>query len=69
MTKADILKIAEERALLAAYYLKSQGVDPKLIIVETILPVDDRWDTNEPKILEQDRFVEFSLESIPKTGR
>jgi len=69
LTKDDVLKIADERALIVAKYLETRGVDPKLVIIEPVMPPEDHWETNDLKILEKDRFVEFVLEPIAKNGR
>jgi hypothetical protein len=46
-----------------------QCLDPQRIISEGMLPPEDHWETNDSKILEEDRFVEFVLEPIKNNGR
>jgi hypothetical protein len=76
LTQDDILKIADERAYTVANYFMppdcekhGQCLDPQRIISEGMLPPEDHWETNDSKILEEDRFVEFVLEPIKNNGR
>jgi ABC-type amino acid transport substrate-binding protein len=60
-TEDDILEVAEGRAQSVVDYLVSQGIDPARFIVEAVLPPEDHWNTNDPNIQAQDRFVELTL--------
>lgn len=60
-TEQDILEVAEGRAQSVVDYLVSQGIDPARFIVEATLPPEDHWNTNDPNIQAQDRFVELTL--------
>ena len=60
-TEADILEVAEGRAQSVVDYLVSQGIDPARFIVEATLPPEDHWNTDDPNIQAQDRFVELTL--------
>jgi ABC-type amino acid transport substrate-binding protein len=60
-TEEDILEVAEGRAQSVVEYLVSQGIDPARFIVEAALPPEDHWNTDDPNIQAQDRFVELTL--------
>lgn len=60
-TEADILEVAEGRAQSVIDYLVSQGIDPARFIVEATLPPQDHWNTDDPNVQAQDRFVELTL--------
>ncbi|MCB9421889.1 MAG: ABC transporter substrate-binding protein [Ardenticatenaceae bacterium] len=60
-TEADILEVAEGRAQSVVDYLVSQGIDPARFIVEATLPPEDHWNTDDPNIQADDRFVELTL--------
>ncbi|HID52678.1 MAG TPA: hypothetical protein EYP41_11665 [Anaerolineae bacterium] len=60
-TEEDILEVAEGRAQSVVDYLVSQGIDPARFIVEATLPPEDHWNTDDPNIQAQDRFVELTL--------
>jgi hypothetical protein len=60
-TEADILEVAEGRAQSVVDYLVSQGIDPARFIVEATLPPEDNWNTDDPNIQADDRFVELTL--------
>ncbi|MCP4426043.1 MAG: ABC transporter substrate-binding protein [Chloroflexi bacterium] len=57
----DILEVAEGRAQSVVDYLVSQGIDPARFIVEATLPPEDHWNTDDPNIQADDRFVELTL--------
>jgi hypothetical protein len=42
-------------------YLVSQGIDPARFIVEATLPPEDHWNTDDPNIQADDRYVELTL--------
>lgn len=60
-TEADILEVAEGRAQSVIDYLVSQGIDPARFIVEATLPPENHWNTDDPNVQAQDRFVELTL--------
>lgn len=60
-TEADILEVAEGRAQSVVDYLVSQGIDPARFIVEATLPPEEHWNTDDPNIQADDRFVELTL--------
>ncbi len=63
-TEEDILEVAEGRAQSVVDYLVSQGIDPARFIVEATLPPEDHWNTDDPQIQAQDRFVELTLITV-----
>lgn len=60
-TEADILEVAEGRAQSVVDYLVSQGIDPARFVVEATLPPEDHWNTDDPNIQAEDRYVELTL--------
>lgn len=60
-TEADILEVAEGRAQSVVDYLVSQGIDRARFIVEATLPPEDHWNTDDPNIQANDRYVELTL--------
>ena len=44
-----------------ADYLVSQGIDPARFITETVLPPEERQNTDDPSLQSLDRFVELTL--------
>lgn len=60
-TEEEILEFAEARAQAVVDYLVSQGIDPARFIVEATLPPRDHWETEDPAVQAQDRFVEMTL--------
>ena len=60
-TQEEILEFAEARAQAVVDYLVSQGIDPARFIVEATLPPRDHWETEDPAVQAQDRFVEMTL--------
>jgi hypothetical protein len=39
----------------------SQGIDPARFIVEATLPPRSHWETEDPEIQAEDRYVEMTL--------
>jgi hypothetical protein len=60
-TEDDILEVAEGRAQSVVDYLVSQNIDPARFIVEAQLPPEDHWNTDDPNIQADDRYVELTL--------
>ncbi len=63
-TKEDILEFARARAQSVVDYLVSQGIDPARFIVEATLPPEDHWETEDPAIQAEDRYVEMTLVTV-----
>lgn len=63
-TEGEILEFAEARAQSVVDYLVSQGIDPARFIVEGTLPPRDHWETEDPEIQAEDRYVEMSLITV-----
>jgi hypothetical protein len=63
-TKDEISEFAIARAQSVVDYLVSQGIDPARFIVEGILPPRDHWETEDPEIQAEDRYVEMSLITV-----
>ena len=60
-TEEEILEVAEGRAESVVDYLVSQGIDPARFIAETVLPPEERQNTDDPAQQRLDRFVELTL--------
>ncbi len=60
----DIQSIAQARAQAVVDYLASQGIDKSRFIVESTLPPQDHWETEDPDIQAQDRYVELTLLTV-----
>ncbi len=60
-TEEEILEVAAGRAESVVDYLVSQGIDPARFITDTILPPEERRNTDDPNLQRQDRFVELTL--------
>lgn len=60
-TEEEILEFAEARAQSVVDYLVSQGLDEARFIVTATLPPEDHWQTDDPEIQAEDRFVEMTL--------
>ena len=60
-TQEEILEFAEARAQSVVDYLVSQGIDEARFIVTATLPPEDHWETADPAIQAEDRFVEMTL--------
>jgi len=57
----EIQEFAEARAQSVVDYLVSQGVDPARFIVTGTLPPESHWETEDPDIQAEDRYVEMTL--------
>jgi hypothetical protein len=60
-TEQEILDFAEARAQSVVDYLVSQGIDPARFIVEATLPPEEHWETEDPELQAEDRYVEMIL--------
>ncbi len=60
-TQEEILTFGEARAQSVVDYLVSQGVDPARFIVEGVLPPEAHWETEDPDVQAEDRYVEMIL--------
>jgi hypothetical protein len=60
-TEDEILEVAQGRAESVVDYLVSQGIDPARFITETVLPPEERQNTDDPSLQRLDRFVELTL--------
>ncbi len=60
-TEEEILEVAAGRAESVVDYLVSQGIDPARFIAETVLPPEERRNTDDPAQQRLDRFVELTL--------
>jgi ABC-type nitrate/sulfonate/bicarbonate transport system substrate-binding protein/outer membrane protein OmpA-like peptidoglycan-associated protein len=60
----EILEFAEARAQSVVDYLVSQGIDRARFIVEGTLPPEDHWETEDPVIQAEDRYVEMTLITV-----
>ncbi|HDQ71663.1 MAG TPA: hypothetical protein ENN19_06145 [Chloroflexi bacterium] len=63
-TKEEILTFAEARAQSVVDYLASQGIDPARFVVEAELPPEEHWETEDPEIQAEDRYVEMTLITV-----
>ncbi len=63
-TKDDILKIAQGRAQSVVDYLVSQGIDRSRFIVESTLPPQSHWETDNADLQAEDRYVEMTLLTV-----
>jgi ABC-type amino acid transport substrate-binding protein len=57
----EILEFAQARAQSVVDYLVSQGIDPARFIVEATLPPQSHWETEDPEVQAEDRYVEMTL--------
>ena len=60
-TEDEILEFAQARAQSVVDYLVSQGIDEARFIVTATLPPEDHWESDDPAIQAEDRFVEMTL--------
>jgi ABC-type amino acid transport substrate-binding protein len=60
-TEDEILEFARARAQSVVDYLVSQGIDPARFIVEATLPPRSHWETEDPEVQSEDRYVEMTL--------
>ncbi|MBN2085900.1 MAG: ABC transporter substrate-binding protein [Anaerolineales bacterium] len=63
-TQDQILEVALGRAQSVVDYLVSKGIDPARFLVDAALPPQDHWETEDPEIQAQDRYVEMSLITV-----
>lgn len=63
-TEDDILEFAEARAQSVVDYLVSQGIDPARFVVNATLPPEANWETEDPLVQAEDRFVEMTLVTV-----
>jgi ABC-type nitrate/sulfonate/bicarbonate transport system substrate-binding protein len=57
----DILSFAEARAQSVVEYLTSKGIDPARFVVDATLPPQEHWETEDPAVQAEDRYVEITL--------
>jgi ABC-type nitrate/sulfonate/bicarbonate transport system substrate-binding protein len=62
--QADILQVAQGRAQSVVDYLVSKGVDKARFVVDATLPPQDHWESEDPAVQAQDRFVEITLITV-----
>lgn len=60
-SKEGILEFAEARAQSVVDYLVSQGIDRARFIVTGTLPPEGHWETEDPTLQAEDRYVEMTL--------
>lgn len=60
----DILSFAQARAQSVVDYLVSKGIDPARFLVEATLPPQEHWETEDPAIQAEDRYVEITLITV-----
>ncbi len=63
-TEESIREFAQARAQSVVDYLVSKGIDPARFLVEATLPPQDHWETEDPDIQAEDRFVEMTLITV-----
>jgi ABC-type nitrate/sulfonate/bicarbonate transport system substrate-binding protein len=63
-TKDQILEVALGRAQSVVDYLVTKGIDPARFLVDSTLPPQNHWETEDPEIQAQDRYVEMSLITV-----
>ncbi|RPI29984.1 MAG: hypothetical protein EHM70_15020 [Chloroflexota bacterium] len=63
-TEQDILDFAQARAESVVEYLVSQGIDPARFIVDATLPPREHWETEDPAVQAEDRYVEMTLITV-----
>ena len=60
----DILSFAQARAQSVVDYLVSKGIDPARFVVDAALPPQEHWETEDPAVQAEDRYVEITLNTI-----
>lgn len=60
-TREEIEQFAQARAQSVVDYLVSQDLDPARFIADFTLPPEDQWETEDPAVQEESRFVEMTL--------
>lgn len=63
-TQDQILEVALGRAQSVVDYLVSKGIDRARFLVDSTLPPESHWETEDPEIQAQDRYVEMSLITV-----
>jgi ABC-type amino acid transport substrate-binding protein/outer membrane protein OmpA-like peptidoglycan-associated protein len=63
-TKEQILEFARARAQSVVDYLVSQGIDRARFVVEATLPPENHWETEDPELQAEDRYVEMTLITV-----
>jgi ABC-type nitrate/sulfonate/bicarbonate transport system substrate-binding protein len=63
-TEQEILEFAQARAQSVVDYLVSKGVDPARFIVQGTLPPQEHWETQDPELQAEDRYVEMILITV-----
>lgn len=63
-SQQEILDFAQARAQSVVDYLVLQGIDPARFIVEATLPPEAHWESEDPTIQAEDRFVEMTLITV-----
>lgn len=60
----DILSFAQARAQSVVDYLVSKGIDPARFVVDAALPPQEHWETEDPAVQAEDRYVEITLITV-----
>jgi ABC-type nitrate/sulfonate/bicarbonate transport system substrate-binding protein len=60
-TQDEIQEFAKARAQSVVEYLVSEDIDPARFIIEGTLPPESHWETEDPDIQSEDRYVEMTL--------
>lgn len=60
-SEAEIAEFAEGRAQSVVDHLTDQGIDPARFVVSYTLPPEERRETEDPLLQQEDRFVEMKL--------
>jgi hypothetical protein len=63
-TQDEILDFSRARAQSVVDYLVSKGIDPARFAVDGILPPQEHWETEDPLIQAEDRYVIMTLISV-----
>ena len=63
-TQTQIQDFAQARAQSVVDYLSTQGVDKARFIVDSTLPPKEHWETEDPDVQAEDRFVEMTLITV-----
>lgn len=63
-SQQEILDFAQARSQSVVDYLVLQGIDPARFIVEATLPPEAHWESEDPAIQAEDRFVEMTLITV-----
>jgi len=63
-TQDEILSFAQARADSVVDYLVSKGIDQARFVTDASLPPQEHWETEDPAVQAQDRFVEITLITV-----